>query len=1292
MVRASAAAAAPSSQQSLSHWMSKGKLVQKGQSTDAMLKRLKLLQTQLSSMAQERANIKELDQIRKEIFQPTIMLNKDKVVRASLACCLADLLRLYAPNAPFVAGELKDLFEFFLHQLTDPKGGLSKPNGPVYSDCVYLLHSLSTVKSVALVCDVDNADKMMLDYFRGFFSLVRPETSKNIVISYADILVQLLDESVTISQSIVDTLLANFSLAVAKSNPEARALAVQVCDAAKDKLQKYVAQHFSEEIVKAAETQDETKRLELLRKSHALIIQVAKSVPALLLNVIPQLEMELLADDVVLRLIATKALGLVFAEKSAMTIAGGGAYMASQYSSTWRQWLTRSNDKVVSVRMAWLEGAHGVLVNHAALKSDICERLSSKLVDSDEKVRLAAIAVMARLDYETLIHHVDIRTVRELSDRCRDKKPAAREAALRAVARAFSLAYTEIENGNASAIKHFAWIPSAILEALYSADKSVLLRPIQSVFEEYILPLPAKVDEIDEASWAARVFHVMRLCVSKEAAQQSKFMAFFSITNLIEQRKAFLRFVEACEEFSGGAPADGNRNADKIKAKLLGVIQDLTIHWVDRAKAAGDLHMIAKCNDTRLYRNMRTAMDPSSDLRTILKSRQETLKRAEHVCNSALETLVQLLRLATFRHINTTTVPYLLQKLENPSVHYSEDLDRKNALQVFYLIAKHHPGMLVPHGNTIATSLKPGRDMFFCNASLAALSSVSARKLDSPLKTRAAVESIKEFVLNGTEEQAKYAAKLLATSTAAASSSTPSVAQSAASNAVEELCESIVRRLPKLKDVPLNAALASMSQFIKHAHEVAADVGDALVAHLVQGILMKPWQKNEMASSKDEDWNEGMWLEDADLSPDLRSRLLAVQILTKRCEVYSNDGDVIETIAQPVIKLLIQILSAGEPVALNTNLASRARLRLKAALLLLKLARHEKCEKLLLRHHNTLALVVQDESFNVRAFFLHKLMSYCSKSLLPRRFFVVPFLAVFDPEVENRDMVRNFVAKLTGQMPNETRIKHFDMGLARLIHLVAHHPDVQESVTTSSDIISASQYLDFYLGHVASERNASFLFHLANRIKTIRDAESTGHSEILYSLAELTALLIKRRAQAYGWTLTTYRAGVNLPDDIFKPLPNPEIQKQIIKKQYLSDEMVEHFSEPLKVGRHAQTANQATAPSLGAKKTSTAPRKRARPSVSAGKKNTKRVKRNKNFESDDDNEDEDEDDDDDDEGETERSETLSDDQRSVSEDEEISDGSEADGGRGQRTREKRKREIKARNLDRQRRRLARQAA
>lgn len=68
---------------------------------------------------------------------------------------------------------LQDLFEFFLHQLADPKGGLAKPDGPAYSDCVDLLKSLSTVKSVVLVCEVDDAEKVMSNYFKAFLNLAR---------------------------------------------------------------------------------------------------------------------------------------------------------------------------------------------------------------------------------------------------------------------------------------------------------------------------------------------------------------------------------------------------------------------------------------------------------------------------------------------------------------------------------------------------------------------------------------------------------------------------------------------------------------------------------------------------------------------------------------------------------------------------------------------------------------------------------------------------------------------------------------------------------------------------------------------------------------------------------------------------------------------------------------------------------------------------------------------------------------------------------------------------------------
>lgn len=85
----------------------KGKLYQKGGSTDTLLKRLKALKTELSELDQDLIDVSSLDEVRKELVQPALMLHKDKAVKATVACCLADTLRLYAPNAPYTQSELR---------------------------------------------------------------------------------------------------------------------------------------------------------------------------------------------------------------------------------------------------------------------------------------------------------------------------------------------------------------------------------------------------------------------------------------------------------------------------------------------------------------------------------------------------------------------------------------------------------------------------------------------------------------------------------------------------------------------------------------------------------------------------------------------------------------------------------------------------------------------------------------------------------------------------------------------------------------------------------------------------------------------------------------------------------------------------------------------------------------------------------------------------------------------------------------------------------------------------------
>ncbi len=52
-----------------------------------------------------------------------------------------------------------------------------------------------------------------------------------------------------------------------------------------------------------------------------------------------------------------------------------------------------------------------------------------------------------------------------------------------------------------------------------------------------------------------------------------------------------------------------------------------------------------------------------------------------------------------------------------------------------------------------------------------------------------------------------------------------------------------------------------------------------------------------------------------------------------------------------------------------------------------------------------------------------------------------------------------------------------------------------------------TRYIDFYLGCVVNEDNVSYLYYIATRLKTVRDAESQLFSDVralLYYLLTLT--------------------------------------------------------------------------------------------------------------------------------------------------------------------------------------------
>ncbi|KAL0075804.1 hypothetical protein J3Q64DRAFT_1369537 [Phycomyces blakesleeanus] len=72
-----------------------------------LIKRLSDLQTELKALQQETVEKNSLTSVAKDLVTNAILKHENKTVKAITACCLADILRLFAPDAPYSNLELK---------------------------------------------------------------------------------------------------------------------------------------------------------------------------------------------------------------------------------------------------------------------------------------------------------------------------------------------------------------------------------------------------------------------------------------------------------------------------------------------------------------------------------------------------------------------------------------------------------------------------------------------------------------------------------------------------------------------------------------------------------------------------------------------------------------------------------------------------------------------------------------------------------------------------------------------------------------------------------------------------------------------------------------------------------------------------------------------------------------------------------------------------------------------------------------------------------------------------------
>lgn len=289
--------------------------------------------------------------------------------------------------------------------------------------------------------------------------------------------------------------------------------------------------------------------LEQLEKAHELLRELWKTCPGMLQSVIPLLETELSAENVEARKLATQAIGDMIsgigveaslappsldpAAHPPMTLdlppsqgdspVDSRAPKATQsfsqtHVSTYQSFLSRRNDKSSDVRAAWTTGIGRALCTSAGGiglnpqdQSDFVGHLSQMLVDSDEKVRIAAIQALTLLDFRMFVTKIgavtppaDSQSIMDrLTDRAKDMNAAVRSEASNFLGRLWGVGAHEIATDNNQVLALLREIPSKILNGAY-ANKTEINSLIDRVLFESFLPLGYPVQKKKEKRSAAK--------------------------------------------------------------------------------------------------------------------------------------------------------------------------------------------------------------------------------------------------------------------------------------------------------------------------------------------------------------------------------------------------------------------------------------------------------------------------------------------------------------------------------------------------------------------------------------------------------------------------------------------------------------------------------------------------------------------------------------------------------------------------------------------------------------------
>ena len=941
--------------------------------------------------------------------------------------------------------------------------------------------------------------------------------------------------------------------------------------------------------------------LKELKKAHTLIREVWKAAPMILQNVVPQVDAELNADNVHLRQLATETLGDMIAGIGAagpppapyldptaypplrlddedrttsptaniLTTPMCAISFSQTHNQTFHSFMGRKNDKYAAIRTSWTSAAGYILSTSAGGiglsredETDLIQGLCEKLTDNDEKVRIAAVKAIESFKFQDIISKLapnggvgkEGSVLSTLADRCRDRKPAVRVAAMVLLGRLWAVATGELLAGNEVVTAALSGIPTRILNSFYANDPELNVLLDRVIYEFLVPPAYPAVKKAPKSANsngnsqsqpaldldAIRAERILLLVRSLDLGAKK---AFFAMQGRQPQIAKYVNaFLIRCEQYNGGTMEE---RAAEITSNLQKNAAYIANFLPDEAHSRSDLIKFAKANDRRNYNLVKYVIGPEHDFRTVHKALKELIKRIQASKDpSILDTLLPLLYRSGCLMFNRSHLSAIMEYSR-----IDKDGMGKVAHEILNEISQRNPGLFKSHIGQLckdlidqAPSATEENDAVIVETLKACSTYAGKYPKDVPIEREFIQKMISYALYAQPARAAKYAVNIL-------------LAQNDDRSILS--ATDLLRRI--MKDWTYGSKnfltkLAAVSQLELLAPKATEEFDDNILNMTVQEILLKV--RADADDNRDPDW-----VDDDKMDEECQAKCLALKTLANRLRSMKDETEAKEK-AKPVWSLFKKLITKDGELCKTKDTPKhyRSRLRLLAAQLMLKLCTQKTFDDILTAEDfDKLALFTQDAVQEVRHGFIETLQKYLAKGKLRSRFYTIVFLTAFEPHTGFKKRTETWIQSRARYY--EARKEHvLEATMARLLSVLAHHPDYSAD---PDELIDHARYIIFYVSLVATESNLGLIYKYAERVKQTHDSldpQSNAHRV----LSDLAQAVIRKWQEKKNWVFSTWPEKVGVPLGLFTALQSHNEAQEVAEKSYIPEGIDEKLDELLR--------------------------------------------------------------------------------------------------------------------------------